>query len=86
MSEEEILLRMNELGVVAEARMNQAPHNPYLQYAGILWMTQEEASEMLELRLKLPTAGQQLEEAKVRIAQKIAKRKADKNLDSSKQS
>ncbi len=42
----------------------------------------EEASEMLELRLKLPTAGQQREEAKARIAQKIAKRKAKTSLDS----
>lgn len=73
---------MDELGIITEARMNQAPHNPHLQYAGILWMTQEEASEMLELRLKLPTAGQQREEAKARIAHKIAKRKANKSLDS----
>lgn len=81
MTQQEIIARMDELGVIAEARMNQTPHNPHLQYAGILWMTQEEASEMLELRLKLPSAGQQREEAKARIAQKIAKREAIKSLD-----
>lgn len=83
MTEQEIIVRMDELGAIAESRMNQAPHNPHLQYAGILWMTQQEATEMLELRLKLPTAGQQREEAKLRIAQKIAKRKANTSLDSS---
>jgi hypothetical protein len=81
MTEQEIIARMNELGALAESRMNQAPHNPHLQYAGILWMTQEEATEFLELRLMLPSAGQQREEAKLRIKHKIEKRKAKKMLD-----
>lgn len=82
MTEQEIITRMDELGAIAESRMNQAPHNPYLQYAGILWMTQEEATEFLELRLMLPSQGQQREEAKLRIKEKIDKRKAKKVLDS----
>lgn len=81
MTEQEIITRMDELGSLAESRMNQAPHNPHLQYAGILWMTQEEATEFLELRLMLPSAGQQREEAKLRIKEKIEKRKAKKMLD-----
>jgi hypothetical protein len=44
-------------------------------------MTQEEATEFLELRLMLPSAGQQREEAKLRIKHKIEKRKAKKMLD-----
>lgn len=82
MTEQEIITRMNGLGALAESRMNQAPHNPHLQYAGILWMTQEEASEFLELRLMLPSQGQQREEAKLRIREKIEKRKPKKMLDS----
>lgn len=81
MTQQEIIARMDELGALAEARMNQAPHNPHLQYAGILWMTQEEATEFLELRLMLPSAGQQREEAKLRIKEKIEKRKVKKMLD-----
>lgn len=81
MTEQEIITRMDELGALAEARMDQAPHNPHLQYAGILWMTQEEATEFLQLRLMLPSAGQQREEAKLRIKEKIEKRKAKKVLD-----
>ena len=81
MTEQEIIARMNELGALAESRMNQAPHNPHLQYAGILWMTQEEATEFLELCLMLPSAGQQREAARLRIREKIEKRKAKKMLD-----
>lgn len=81
MTEQEIIARMDELGALAETRMNQAPHNPHLQYAGILWMTQEEATEFLELRLMLPSQGQQRKEAKLRIKEKIEKRKAKKMLD-----
>ena len=73
---------MNGLGAIAEQRMDQAPHNPHLVYAGILWMSQEEATELLELRLMLPSAGEQREAAKLRIKEKIAKRKAKKMLDS----
>ena len=82
MTEQEIIARMDELGALAESRINQAPHNPHLQYAGILWMTQEEVSEMLELRLMLPSAGQRREEAKLRIKEKIQKRKSKRALDS----
>lgn len=81
MTEHEIITRMDELGALAEARMNQAPHNPHLQYAGILWMTQEEATEFLSLRLMLPSQGQQREEVKLRIKEKIEKRKVKKMLD-----
>lgn len=85
MTEQEIIARMDELGALAESRMNQAPHNPHLQYAGILWMTQEEASEFLSLRLMLPSQGQQREEAKLRIKEKIEERKAENELDTSNQ-
>lgn len=81
MTQQEIIARMDELGALAEARMNQAPHNPHLQYAGILWMTQEEATELLSLRLMLPSQGHQREEAKRRIKEKIEKRKARKVVD-----
>ena len=82
MTQQEIIARMDELGALAESRMNQAPHNPHLQYAGILWMNQEEASEFLSLRLMLPSHHQQREEAKLRIKEKIEKRKVKKVLDS----
>lgn len=84
MTQQEIIARMDELGALAE-RMNQAPHNPHLQYAGILWMTQEEATEFLSLRLMLPSQGKQREEAKLRIKEKIEKRKSKNELDSDNQ-
>ena len=81
MTEQEIINRIDELGKAAQARMNTAPCNPHLVYAEVMWMTQEEATELLELRLMLPSAGQHRLEAKQRIAEKIAKRKAKKSLD-----
>lgn len=85
MTQQEIIARMDELGALAEARMNQAPHNPHLQYAAILWMAQEEATEFLSLRLMLPSQGQLREEAKLRIKEKIEKRKSKNELDSDNQ-
>ncbi|MNY51596.1 hypothetical protein D3C86_1872010 [compost metagenome] len=61
--------------------MNAAPHNPHLVYAEVMWMTQEEAAELLELRLMLPSAGEQREAAKQRITEKISKRKSKKDVD-----
>lgn len=81
MTEQEIINRINELSKPARERMNAAPHNPHLVYAEVMWMTQEEATELLELRLMLPSAGEQREAAKLRIAHKIAKRKSKKAVD-----
>lgn len=81
MTEQEIINRMNELSKLAKERMNTAPHNPHLVYAEVMWMTQEEATELLELRLMLPSAGRQRLEAKARITEKIAKRKSKKTVD-----
>jgi len=78
MAPEKIIQRMDELGRVARERMNNTPDNPHLVFAEIMWMTQEEASEMLELRLMLPSAGQERKEARKRIIEKISKRKLDR--------
>lgn len=81
LTKEQIVIRMDELGDAARERMKGSPDNPNLVFAEIIWMTQDEVSEMLELRLLLPTSGQEREQAKARISQKIAKRKA-KAVDS----
>lgn len=81
MTKDEIIFKMNQIGQRASKCIQDAPHNPHLQYAEILWMTQEEASEFMQLRLMLPTQGQERQEAKARIAQKIRERKDKKMLD-----
>lgn len=81
MTEQEIINRINELSKPAQERMNNAHYDPHLVYAEIMWMTQEEATELLELRLRLPSAGEQRLEAKARIAEKISKRKSKKAVD-----
>lgn len=82
MTREQIISRMDELGERANSRVDEAPHLSNMQYAAILWMTEEEAKEFLELRLSLPTARQEREEAKLRIQQKIKQRKTKKIVDS----
>ena len=76
MTKEQILTRMNELGIIAKARMNATADYPEKCFAEIMHMTQEEASEMLALRLMLPSPGQERAEAIARISDKINKRKA----------
>jgi hypothetical protein len=67
--------RMAEIVAIAGIRMHAAAHHPNIQYAEILFMTPEEACEFLQLRLMLPSAGQECEAARMRIQAKIAARK-----------
>lgn len=76
MTKEQILTHMNELGIIAKARMDATADYPEKCFAEIMHMTQEEASEMLALRLMLPSPGQGRAEAIARISDKINKRKA----------
>jgi len=66
--------RMEEISSIAAERMNSAAHQPNMQYAEILFMTQDEATEFLALRLSLPTQGQERQAARARIDQKIKAR------------
>lgn len=76
MNKEQIVSRMNELGVISKQRMEAAAHYPDKVYAEIMHMTQDECSEMLELRLMLPSSGEEREAAKLRIKEKIKIRKS----------
>jgi hypothetical protein len=69
------LQRMNELCELARKRIEVAAHTPGIQYAEILWLTPEEASEFMQLRLSLPSFGQLAYEARSRIICKIVKRR-----------
>lgn len=81
MTEQQIIARMNELGAIARQRMDTLAAYPEKSYAEIMHMTQEELTEMLELRLMLPSSGEEREAAKVRIAEKIKQRKAKLCVD-----
>lgn len=54
-----ITTRMDELGVIARQRMEALAHYPEKSYAEIMHMTQEELTEMVELRLMLPKESRQ---------------------------
>lgn len=56
---EGIIRRMDELGAVAKARMEAVVHRPDKSYAEIMYMTQDELEEMLQLRLALPKESRQ---------------------------
>ena len=76
-----ITARMDELGAIARQRMDMLAHYPEKSYAEIMHMTQEECTEMLELRLQIPSSGAEREAAKARIAEKIKQRKEKLDVD-----
>ena len=76
-----ITTRMDELGAIARQRMDALAAYPEKSYAEIMHMTQEETEEMLQLRLMLPSPGQERAEAQTRIREKIDKRKMNKVVD-----
>lgn len=80
-SVESIISRMDELGVIARKRMSASADYPGKVYAEIMHMTQEEAQEMLQLRLMLPSPGQERLDAQARLKEKISKRKAKLVVD-----
>ena len=67
--------RINELCEMARRRMEIAAYASGSSYAEILWFSPEEASEFMQLRLRLPSFGQLAFEARSRIICKIVKRK-----------
>lgn len=81
MTKEWIVSRMDELGVVARERMLSSADYPGKVFAEIMHMTQEETEEMLQLRLMLPSPGQERVEAQARIKEKISKRKTKLVVD-----
>lgn len=76
MTEQQIIARMNELGIIARERMLSSADYPDKVFAEIMHMTQDECEEMLQLRLELPSNGQQRLDARERIQQKIKDRKS----------
>lgn len=76
-----ITTRMDELGAVARQRMDAIAYCPDKSYAEIMHMTQDELEEMLQLRLKLPSSGEERLAAQERIQQKIKERKAKLGVD-----
>lgn len=76
-----ITTRMDALGAIARQRMEALAHYPEKSYAEIMHVTQEELTEMLQLRLELPSNGQQRLDAQERIQQKIKQRKEKLAVD-----
>lgn len=75
MDRQQITERMDALVASGAARMAMVAHSPNIQYAAILFMNPAEAREFLQLRLALPSAGQERAEARARLANKIRSRK-----------
>ena len=67
--------RINELCEMARQRMEVAAYAPGSSYAEILWLSHEEASEFMQLKMALPSSGQEAFEARSRIICKIIKRR-----------
>jgi hypothetical protein len=72
---DKIISRIEELCRIARQRMKIAGYAPGSSYAEILWLSHEEALKFNELRLLLPSYGQEAFEAKQRIILKIVKRR-----------
>lgn len=59
MTEQQIIARMDELGILARERMLSSADYPDKVFAEIMHMTQTELEEMLQLRLMLPKEARQ---------------------------
>ncbi len=72
-----ILTRMDQLTAIADLRKAQASdtHVRLMGGAGINYLYPEELRELNELRLKLPTYGQERKEAQDRIRERLQKRR-----------
>lgn len=60
MTEQQIIARMNELGIIARERMLSSADYPDKVFAEIMHMTQDECEEMVSLRLSLPKESRQV--------------------------
>lgn len=60
MTEQQIIVRMDELGAIASQRMLSSADYPDKVYAEIMHMTQNEMEEMMQLRLSLPKESRQV--------------------------
>lgn len=60
MTEQQIIVRMDELGAIARQRMLSSADYPDKVYAEIMHMTQNEMEEMMQLRLSLPKESRQI--------------------------
>lgn len=60
MTEQQIIARMNELGIIARERMLSSADYPDKVFAEIMHMTQDELEEMVSLRLSLPKESRQV--------------------------
>lgn len=77
LTKQEVELRLEELTNLANERMNNAKHLPGLVYAGIFWMTDDEVEEHHNLvNILQEMSKQSSEQARVRIQEKIKKRKS----------
>lgn len=73
MDRQQVVSRMDQIAVAAKVRMDASAHHPDQQYAEVLFMTQGEASEFFQLRLLLPSHGQERVEAIGRLNAKRRK-------------
>ena len=74
---EEIVARIDAVGAIARARMQQCDPitNAARGGAEVDYMTPEELQEMHDLKMALPTFGEMRDAARERIKAKIAARK-----------
>lgn len=79
-TEEEIVIRIDAIGAIARARMQQCDPitNAARGVAEVDYMTPEELQEMHDLKMALPTFGEMRDAARERIKAKIAARKANR--------
>jgi hypothetical protein len=63
---------MDTILFAVRSRMARAEYVPGASYAEVMWMTQDEAEEFLQLRLALPSPGQLRRDAAERIKAKHA--------------
>lgn len=67
MDRQQVVNQMAALVAVAKVRMDSAAHHSEQQYAEILFMSPVELAEFHELRLQLPSAGEERLEAQARL-------------------
>lgn len=73
MSRCDILKRLDELSLAAQARINAVKYMPGASYAEIMWMTDDEVAERHALIQSLPLYGEEAEAARARLLAKHKK-------------
>lgn len=79
MKKEAIIKRLNELSELAEKRQKENDLNYLPNHVSFYFLSEEEREDRHNLLLSLPSKGEEIQEAKKRISERIKRRNKHRN-------